>query len=299
MALSVNPDDPSQQVPSVSGDNPEAWADDARKEFEDIRLLLDTVHQRAGLDFRDYAFSSVRRRVARAIEETGAGSVSELHLRLKHDDDALQLLLRRLTVHTTAMFRDPGFFRVLREQVVPVLKTYPYVRLWVAGCSTGEEVYSLSILLHEEGIANRCRIYATDLSDVVLDRARAGVFPLSAMQEYSRNYQLAGGRGPFADYFTADSESVVFRRQLRDNVVFGTHNLVSDASFNEFHVILCRNVMIYFRRELQERVHGLFHESLVTFGFLGLGRSEAVRFSAYKDCYDTVDAKERVFRKIK
>ncbi|ATC66246.1 chemotaxis protein CheR [Nibricoccus aquaticus] len=272
---------------------------DEEKEFDDLRLLLDTVHQRSGLDFREYAFSSLRRRVARAVRETGTENVSGLHLRLKSDGQALDYLIRQLTVHTTAMFRDPGFFRVLREQVVPVLKTYPFVRLWVAGCSTGEEVYSLSILLHEEGIAERCRIYATDLSENVLERARAGVFPLAAMQEYSRNYQLAGGRVPFSDYFTADTESVIFRRHLRDNVVFGTHNLVSDASFNEFHLILCRNVMIYFQRELQERVHALFHDSLVTFGFLGLGRSEAVRFTAYRDCYDTIDAKERVFRKIK
>ncbi len=268
-------------------------------ELEDLRLLLDTIHERSGLDFRQYALSSLRRRIARVIKETDADSIAGLHQRLRADDRVLGEIIPRLTVHTSAMFRDPDFFRSLRTQVVPVLRTYPFIRIWIAGCSTGEEVYTLSILLHEEGIADRCRIYATDLSDNVLARARDGVFPLAAMQDYSRNYQLAGGRASLADYFTADSEWVVFRRSLRNSVVFGVHNLVSDASFNEFHLILCRNVLIYFRRELQDKVHGLFHSSLGQFGYLGLGRSEAVRFSSYHDCYEAIDARERVFRKIR
>jgi chemotaxis protein methyltransferase CheR len=268
-------------------------------DLEDLRLLLETVHDRAGMDFRGYAYSSLRRRVARAVSDAGAATITGLHQRLKSDDKLLLDLIRVLTVHTTAMFRDPAFFRIFREKVVPVLRTYPFVRLWVAGCSTGEEVYSLSILLREEGLAERSRIYATDLSDTVLDRARGGVFPLAAMQEYSANYRASGGKMPFSDYFTADSESVIFRRHLRDNVVFGTHNLASDASFNEFHVILCRNVMIYFRRELQERVHKLFYDSLVTYGYLGLGRSEAVRFTAQAQAYEALGGRERLFRKIK
>ena len=276
---------------------PDFGAVDAER--EDLRILLDTVHQKAGLDFSGYAYSSIRRRVMRAVQDTDSGSIAGLHLRLKSDDDALGKLIRMLTVHTTAMFRDPAFFRVFRERVVPVLRTYPFVRLWVAGCSTGEEVYSLSILLHEEGLASRSRIYATDVSELVLERARAGVFPLAAMQDYTKNYQLAGGMSSLSDYFTADSESVVFRRQLCENVVFGTHNLVSEASFNEFQAILCRNVMIYFQRELQERAHQLFHESLVTFGYLGLGRSETVRFTKFADAYEPVDARERLFRKIR
>ncbi len=280
---------PESVLPDLSGET----------DAEDVRLLLDTILDRAGLDFREYAFSSIRRRVARAVIDTKSGSISGLHLRIKGDDQVLTDLVRMLTVHTTAMFRDPAFFAVFREHVVPVLRTYPFVRLWVAGCSTGEEVYSLSILLHEEGLADRCRIYATDLSETVLEKARAGIFPLSAMQEYSRNYQLAGGKLPFSDYFTADSESVIFRRHLREKIVFGTHNLVSDASFNEFHVILCRNVMIYFHRGLQERVHKLFYDSLVTFGYLGLGRSEAVRFTAQGQSYEALDGRERLFRKIK
>jgi chemotaxis protein methyltransferase CheR len=287
-------------APAPHRDDPRApRAAEGEPDLDDLRLLLDTVHERSGLDFRGYAYSSLRRRVARAVADAGAASVAGLHQRLKAEPPLLAHLIRALTVHTTAMFRDPGFFRIFRERIVPVLRTYPFLRIWIAGCSTGEEVYSLAILLHEEGLRERVRIYATDLSEVVLERARAGIFPLSAMQEYSRNYQLAGGQVPFSDYFTADSESVVFRRELRATVVFGTHNLVSDASFNEFHVILCRNVMIYFRKELQERAHRLFHESLVTYGYLGLGRSEAIRFTAQASAYEALDGRERLFRKIR
>lgn len=267
-------------------------------QLDDLRLLLDTVHERTGLDFRGYAYSSLRRRVAYAVKETNTDTVTGLHQRVRTDEACLAKLVSCLTVHTTAMFRDPRFFRALREKVVPVLRTYPFLRVWIAGCSTGEEVYSLSILLHEEGLAERCRIYATDVSDAIVKRAQSGVFPLSAMQDYSRNYQQGGGTGSLSDYFTADAQSVVFRRHLRDPVVFGTHNLVSDASFNEFHLILCRNVMIYFRRELQDHVHQLLHQSLIQFGYLGLGRSETVRFSALRDYYEEA-ADQGLFRKIK
>jgi chemotaxis protein methyltransferase CheR len=286
---------------SAAGPAPpdDALASVADPELDDLRLLLDTVNERAGLDFRGYAYSSLRRRVARAVAEGGVAGVAELHQRLKADDDVLAALVRTLTVHTTAMFRDPDFYRLFRREVVPVLRTYPFVRVWVAGCSTGEEVYSLAILLREEGLAERCRIYATDVSGAVLERARAGIFPLSAMQEYSRNYHLAGGARPFTDYYAADSESVVFQRPLRDNVVFGTHNLVSDASFNEFNVILCRNVMIYFRRALQARVHRLIYDSLVTFGYLGLGRSESIRFTPHGANFDALGGRERLYRKIR
>lgn len=268
-------------------------------EASDLRLLLETLHERSGQDFRDYAFSSLRRRIARVVEETKTGSISGLHQLLRTDNRALALTVSTLTIHTTAMFRDPDFFLLLRESVVPILRTYPFIRLWVAGCSSGEEVYSLSILLHEEGIADRCRIYATDLSESILERARSGVFPISVMKEYTTNYLRAGGKATLSDYYTADSDWVVLRRSLRDNVVFGTHNLVSDSSFNEFHLILCRNVLIYFRRELQERVHRLFHESLVTFGFLGLGRAETVRFTTLHDSYVALDSRQKLFRKVR
>jgi chemotaxis protein methyltransferase CheR len=267
-------------------------------EREDVKLLLDTVLELSGIDFRGYAYSSIRRRVARAVQESGASGVAALHARLKEDSTALPTLTRYLTVHTTSLFRDPVFFSALREKVLPVLRTYPFLRIWIAGCSTGEEVYSLAILLLEHGLYEKCRIYATDLSDQALETARNGVYPLAAMQDYSRNYQLAGGRNSLSDYYTADAESVVLRRALRANVVFGTHNLVSDASFNEFHLILCRNVLIYFGRDLQARVHRLFFDSLISYGFLGLGKSESLRFTEYDHAYEAVDRRIRLFRKV-
>ncbi|WP_093288422.1 protein-glutamate O-methyltransferase CheR [Verrucomicrobium sp. GAS474] len=263
-----------------------------------LRALVATIYEQSGYDFRDYAFSSLKRRAKRQAFMEGEITLAELRARVAADPAALGRLVVALTVHVTAMFRDPQFHLLFRQQVVPILKTYPFLRFWVAGCSTGEEVYSLAILLHEEGLYDRCRIYATDISDVVIERARSGIFPLSSMQEYTRNYQAAGGKEEFVDYYTADSEYAIFRPFLRDNVVFAAHNLASDASFNEFHVISCRNVMIYFNRTLQDRVHTLFTESLATLGYLGLGRSESLRFSSQEDCYEPVSTKERLYRKI-
>jgi chemotaxis protein methyltransferase CheR len=263
-----------------------------------LRALVATIYEESGYDFRDYAFSSLKRRAKRQALNEGGLTLAELRHLVAGDPAAMTRLLVALTVHVTAMFRDPGFFLLLRQTVVPILKTYPFLRLWVAGCSTGEEVYSLAILLHEEGLYDRCRIYATDISDVVIDQARSGIYPLASMQEYTRNYQNAGGRQEFVDYYTADSENALFRPFLRENVVFAAHNLASDASFNEFHVICCRNVMIYFNRTLQDRVNALFTESLLTLGYFGLGRSESLRFSSHEESYEPVSAKERLYRKI-
>ena len=226
-------------------------------------------------------------------------TISGLHQLVMADPAGMERLLTALTIHVTAMFRDPAFFLALRKHVVPVLKTYPFVRIWVAGCSTGEEVYSLAILLHEEGLYTRSRIYATDMNDQVLNRAKSAIFPLSAMQEYTKNYQKAGGHRAFAEYYTSDSESAVFRSFLRENIVFAAHNLVGDASFNEFQAIFCRNVMIYFNRDLQARAHDLFYESLVPLGFLGLGRSETIRYTPHENSYESIAEKERLYRKTK
>ncbi|HVF17842.1 MAG TPA: CheR family methyltransferase, partial [Steroidobacteraceae bacterium] len=174
----------------------------------------------------------------------------------------------------------------------------PYLRLWVAGCSTGQEVYSLAVLLHEEGLYERSRIYATDVQARSLEQAKQAIFPVSAMQEYTRNYLAAGGRAAFSDYYTADSEAVILRPYLKQNIVFGMHNLVTDRSFNEFQVIFCRNVMIYFNAQLQERVHGLLHESLAMFGYLGLGRGESMRFSVFEGRYESVSVRQRIYRKV-
>jgi chemotaxis protein methyltransferase CheR len=271
----------------------------AEVQTEELRQLLDAIFEQYGVDFRDYAYSSLKRRVLRRAIEEKAGTIADLQKLVLADPSKMERLVTALTIHVTAMFRDPAFFRVLRHEVVPILRTYPFIRLWVAGCSTGEEVYSLAILLHEEGLYSRCRIYATDLRETVLEKARAGIFPLACMQDYTRNYQHAGGQSAFAEYYTADHENVVFRPFLKENIIFATHNLVGDASFNEFHGIFCRNVMIYFNRALQDRVHRLFCDSLVTYGYLGLGRSESIRFSESHHQYEAVSVKERIFRKIK
>jgi len=268
-------------------------------EDAEVRALVDAIFDAYGLDFRGYAFSSLKRRIVRHANREHIATVSELGEQVLTDPEAMERLFSELTIHVTSMFRDPGFFLAFRERVVPTLRTYPYVRIWVAGCSTGEEVYSLAILLHEENLHHRCRIYATDINDTVLARAKAGVYPLAAMQDYTRNYQKAGGNSAFAEYYTADSEFAVFRPALRENVVFAAHNLAGDASFNEFHGILCRNVMIYFDRTLQLHVHKLFHESLMTLGYLGLGKNETIRFSGCEVDYEAVPGGERLFRKVR
>ncbi len=211
----------------------------------------------------------------------------------------MERLLLDLSINVTAMFRDPGFFLSLRERVVPLLRTYPFARIWVAGCSTGEEVYSLAILLAEEELAERVRIYATDINEAVLEQARLGVFPLDKMREYTQNYIRAGGKTAFSEYYVARYDGAQFTRSLVENVVFAQHNLATDAAFNEFHVIVCRNVMIYFDKPLQEHVHRLFHESLVTFGVLALGQKETIRFSPHESSYEVLDEHEKLYRKAR
>jgi chemotaxis protein methyltransferase CheR len=206
---------------------------DTRGDSAELHHLLDAIFEQSGMDFRNYAYSSLKRRVWRRVIEEGTGTISGLQKLATVDPNCMERLLNSLTIHVSAMFRDPGFYLKLRERVLPVLRTYPFLRIWVAGCSTGEEVYSLAILLHEEGLYDRCRIYATDVRESVLRKAMAGIFSLSTMQEYTQNYQQAGGQRAFAEYYTADCESVVFRPFLRDNVIFAAHNLVGDASFNE------------------------------------------------------------------
>src|ERR671930_321309 len=223
-------------------------------------------------------------RVYRRVRAEGLSTVSGLTEKLLHDPATMGRLLIDISINVTAMFRDPSFYLAFREKAVPLLRTYPFTRIWVAGCSTGEEVYSLAILLQEEGVYERTRIYATDINESVLDRARAGVFPLDKMREYTQNYQRAGGKRAFSEYYLAAYDGAQFQRSLIENVVFAQHNLVSDRSFNEFNLIICRNVMIYFDRTLQDRVHDLFYESLITLGILGLGTKESVRFSPHEDC---------------
>jgi chemotaxis protein methyltransferase CheR len=270
------------------------------RDIEDIevRLLLEAIYRRYGFDFREYAPASLRRRLWRRANAEGVATLSALQERVLRDSACMERLLLDLSISVTAMFRDPPFYGAFREKVVPMLRTYPFTRIWIAGCSTGEEVYSLAILLEEEDLLSRSRIYATDINEAVLNRARHGVFPLDKMQEYTQNYLAAGGNRAFSEYYLASYDGAQFHRALVDNVVFAQHNLVSDGVFNEFHVIVCRNVMIYFDRALQERVLALFHESLVMLGVLALGRKETLRFSDFAGRYDELDSVEKVYRKV-
>ena len=264
----------------------------------EIELLLEGVFRHYGFDFRSYAYASIRRRLWKRVEGEGLQTVSELSARILHDTDAMERLLLDLSVNVTSMFRDPSFYREFRERVIPLMRTYPFIRIWHAGCSTGEEVFSMAILLEEEGLYDRARLYATDINDVVLQRARQGIFPLDRMQEYTENYIKAGGRRSFSEYYTAKYDGAIFKPELTRNIVFSQHNLVTDRSFSEFHVIFCRNVLIYFDKTLQNRVHSLFYDSLVMFGILALGSKESLKFSQYEPCYEKLSPTEKLYRKV-
>jgi chemotaxis protein methyltransferase CheR len=286
----------AQRPPGMAG-----WAPEGELDVEalEIDLLLEAIHRRYAFDFRDYARDSLRRRLWRRATAEGLMTISALQERLLHDSACMERLLLDLSVTTTSMFRDPAFWVSFRRTVVPVLRTHPFVRIWTAGCSTGQEAYSLSILLEEEGLMDRTRIYATDVNQSVLDRARSGIFPLARMREYTNQYIRAGGAHSFSDYYVAGYDNARFRRSLAENIVWGQHNLVSDGSFNEFHVVLCRNVLIYFARPLQDRVHHLMYDSLAPFGVLGLGSRESLRFTAREDRYEPVDESERLYRRFR
>jgi len=271
-----------------------------RRDLEavEIDLLADGIYEAYGFDFRNYSRPSFRRRIWRRVEAEGLASITGLLDRILHDQGAMQRLLGDLSVNVSAMFRDPGFFRVFRAKVVPLLRTYPFLRVWNAGCSTGEETLSVAILLKEAGLYDRTRIYATDMNDTTLEQARSRAYPIAKMREYTANYIQAGGTRSFSEYYVADGDRVVFQPWLTTNVVFAQHNLVTDRSFNEFHVIMCRNVMIYFDRELQEHVHRLLYDSLAPFGVLGLGSRETLDFSEHRKAYEQLDDTERLYRKV-
>jgi chemotaxis protein methyltransferase CheR len=263
----------------------------------EIELLLEGVYRHYGYDFRDYSPSSLRRRIREQVRAEGLRTVSGLKEKVLHEPVAMERLLLGLSINVSAMFRDPGFYRVFRSRVVPLLRTYPFIRIWHAGCSTGEEVYSMAILLEEEGLYERTRIYATDMNELVLHKARDGIVPLAAMRQYTANYQQAGGQESFSRYYTASYDKAILRPSLRRNIVFAHHNLVSDRAFNEFQVIVCRNVMIYFKRELQTRVHDLFLDSLVRLGFLCLGARETMKYLPQEASYREFDGEWRIYRR--
>ena len=265
----------------------------------EIQLLLEGIYRHYGFDFRAYAYASLRRRIWKRIDSDGLKTISALQDRVLHDPSMMERLLLDLSINVTAMFRDPGFYVAFRRDVVPALRTYPFIRIWHAGCSTGEEAYSMAILLEEEDLYDRARIYATDINEVVIRKAKEGIFPLDRMQEYTQNYLRAGGTRSFSEYYTAMYDGALFAPRLMRNIVFSQHNLVTDRSFAECNVILCRNVLIYFDRTLQQRVHKLFHESLPIYGYLGLGSKESLRCTGFEDDYEAVDRREKIYRKIK
>lgn len=287
----------SPGAPSANTSPPERYP--AELERLEIDLLLEAIYRHYGFDFRSYAYASIKRRLWRRSHQEGLTTISGLQERILHDTACMERLLLDLSVNVTTMFRDPSFYVAFREKVLPMMRTYPFIRIWHAGCSTGEEVYSMAILLREEGLYDRSRIYATDINESVLKAAKTGIFPLSSMQEYTQNYLRAGGRRSFSEYYVAKYDGALFDQSLISNVVFAQHNLVTDGSFSEFNAILCRNVMIYFDRGLQDRVHGLFYDSLVNFGVLALGRKESIRFSRFEDRYEAIEEKEKIYRKVR
>ena len=260
--------------------------------------MLEAIYQHYGFDFRGYAPGSLKRRLWRRAYAEKVETMSALQDRVLHDPAVMERLLLDLSINVTSMFRDPTFFQALRERVVPLLRTYPFVRIWNAGCSTGEETLSLAILLREEGLYERARIYATDINESVLKVARSGAFPLEKMRDYTENYIRAGGTESFSSYYSVEGETARFKPELFEQVVYAQHNLVSDAPFNVFNVIVCRNVMIYFGKKLQDRVHELFYESLDPFGILALGHKESIKFTKYEDRYEALDASEKLYRKM-
>jgi chemotaxis protein methyltransferase CheR len=265
----------------------------------EIELLLEGVYRLYGCDFRNYAMASLRRRVWNAVRGEGLKTISALQDKLFHDRECMERFLIQLSVSVTSVFRDPEFYLAVREKVIPLMKAYPFVRVWHAGCATGEEVYSMAILLWEEGLYERARIYATDMNELVLSQARDGIINPNELGEYEANYKAAGGKAQLSDYYTAKYDGAIFRSSLKKNIVFAEHNLVTDSSFNEFNIIFCRNVMIYFNQALQARVHDLLYSSLRRLGVLALGRKETLRGATPHDrSYEELDARERIYRKV-
>jgi len=278
---------------------PDSKTDTQVLEDLELQLLLQAIRARYGFDFLDYAKASMKRRVHQAmLSEPDVKTISSYQDRILHDHEVMARFLDSVSVTVTGMFRDAGFYKVLREKVVPWLKEQPLIRIWHAGCSSGEEVYSMAILLHEEGLLERSRSYATDINQRVLEVGKEGIFPIKFMREHTVNYQNSGGKASLSDYYTAHYDSVKLREFLGRNIVWAQHNLVTDGSFNEFHLIFCRNVMIYFNRTLQDRVHRLIFHSLSPGGYLGLGRAESLLETPHEDHYVAIDRTEKIYRKL-
>lgn len=265
---------------------------------EEIDILLHEIANRYGYDFNEYARASLHRRIELFYTKTKQQSFAAMQERLMKDRVFFMSFVEQITVNVTEMFRDANFYKLLREQVIPVLATYPFIRIWHAGCSTGEEVYSLAILLKEANLLHKSILYATDINQAVLTKAKSGIFPIATMQQNSENYIRSGGREDFSRYYQANHNLAKFDSTLSEKMIFSTHNLVADTSFNEFQLILCRNVLIYFNRNLQDEVLQLFDRSLESLGFLALGSKESIKFSSISKYYQQVLYNEKIWRKI-
>lgn len=264
----------------------------------EIDLLLEGIYRHYGFDFRNYAFSSIRRRIWHRLKAEKIESVTALLDRVLHEPKMMEKLYLDFSINVTEMFRDPSFFKAIRYNVLSQLSELPNIRIWHAGCSTGEEAYSMAILLHEMNLYHKVKIYATDMNNRVIQQAKLGQFPLKKMKEYTSNYVNSDGENDFSEYYTVKGETAIFHKDLSKNIIFAQHNLVTDGSFNEFHMIICRNVLIYFDRELQARVHELFINSLSSKGFLALGNREGLSFSKKDKYYHVFDEDEKIFRRV-
>lgn len=273
---------------------------DSTNENEKIEfdLILQAIYQKYGYDFRDYAKASIRRRLRYRLSQSNLKTISEMQHKLLNDKKFFDRLLLDLTINVTEMFRDPSFFKLLREIVIFELKKQPFIKVWHAGCSSGEEIYSTAILLKENGMYESSLIYATDTNELVLDKAKSGIFPIEKMKDFTVNYRKAGGLASFADYYTARYDNAIMDNSLKKNIVFSNHNLVTDSVFGEMDLIMCRNVLIYFNRELQDRVFRLFRDSLRPGGFLCLGSKETVRFSSLSENFENAIENEKIYRRI-
>lgn len=272
-----------------------------KKEIEEIEidLLLEAIERRYGYDFRQYAKASINRRVKHLLDKTGCVRITEMTQRILHEESFFEEILPKFSIPVTEMFRDPGFYVAIRKTIIPFLKTYPFVKIWHAGCATGEEVYSLAITLKEEGLYDRATIFATDFNDFALAKAKEGIYPVDRIKQYTYNHQKAGGKGSFSEYYNAIYESAIMNKSLKKNITFANHNLVTDSVFGEMNLILCRNVLIYFNKDLQDHVFRLFSDSLVCHGFLCLGTKESLRFSSVFKEFKELTKKHKIYQKIK
>ncbi|MBN1408565.1 MAG: protein-glutamate O-methyltransferase CheR [Calditrichaceae bacterium] len=264
----------------------------------EVRLLLEAIYLKYGYDFRNYAKASIKRRINQRMVLSKLDNISAMQHHLLSNRAFFELLLHDFSIQVTEMFRDPSFYLAIRKQVVPVLRTYPYIKIWHAGCASGEEVYSMAILLKEEGLLDKTLIYGTDINEVVLKKAKDGIYPVDKIKEFTQNYHKAGGTKSFSDYYTAKYNAVIMNKELKKNIIFAQHNLATDNDFGEMNLIMCRNVLIYFDDSLENRVFGLFNNSLVRQGFLCLGSKESMTYSdSYKNFEEFVP-KEKIYRKI-